>query len=126
MNARERKEYQSVVSHPFQVFNGIFLTLPLDGIRQTGLRVPLLQEACELGLEASQSPVEILEGFFQSQGLTETAKQILQQVTQGNIPPDIGTQLINSIMTITRTKDIEEIQKRIEAIEVNFIESKKP
>lgn len=76
MNARERKEYQSVVSHPFQVFNGIFLTLPLDGIRQTGLRVPLLQEACELGLEASQSPVEILEGFFQSQGLTDRSDQV--------------------------------------------------
>ncbi len=76
MNARERKEYQAVVSHPFQVFNGIFLTLPLDGIRQTGLRVPLLQEACELGLEDSQSPVEILEGFFQSQGLTDRDDQV--------------------------------------------------
>ena len=76
MNARERKEYQAVVSHPFQVFNGIFLTLPLDGIRQTGLRVPLLQEACELGLEDSQSPVEILERFFQSQGLTDRDDQV--------------------------------------------------
>ena len=76
MNARERKEYQAVVSHPFQVFNGIFLTLPLDGIRQTGLRVPLLQEACEQGLEASQSPVEILERFFQSQGLTDRDDQV--------------------------------------------------
>ena len=47
---REKKDYKSVVSHPYQVFNGIFLTLPLDGIRQTGLRVPLLQEACEMGL----------------------------------------------------------------------------
>ncbi len=76
MNARERKEYQAVVSHPFQVFNGIFLTLPLDGIRQTGLRVPLLQEACELGLEESQSPVEILERFFQSQGLSDRDDQV--------------------------------------------------
>ena len=76
MNARERKEYQAVVSHPFQVFNGIFLTLPLDGIRQTGLRVPLLQEACELGLEASESPEEILERFFQSQGLIDREDQV--------------------------------------------------
>ena len=75
-STRERKEYNQVVSHPFQVFNGIFLTLPLDGIRQTGLRVPLLQEACELGLEESQSPVEILERFFQSQGLSDRDDQV--------------------------------------------------
>lgn len=75
-------------------------------------------------LKAQSQPVTI--DYNSNQGLTETAKQILQQVTQGHIPPDIGTQLINSIMTITRTKDIEEIQKRIEAIEINFIEGKKP
>ena len=27
---REKKDYRSVVSHPYQVFNGIFLTLPLE------------------------------------------------------------------------------------------------
>ena len=63
------KEYSAVVSHPFHVFNGIFLTLPLDGIRQTGLRVPLLQEACDEGLNKAKTPAEILDGFFASQGL---------------------------------------------------------
>ena len=72
---RDRKEYSAVVSHPFHVFNGIFLTLPLDGIRQTGLRVPLLQEACDLGLEAAKTPEEILTGFFASQGLLDAAGQ---------------------------------------------------
>ena len=67
---REKKDYKSVVSHPYQVFNGIFLTLPLDGIRQTGLRVPLLQEACEMGLERGDAPHEILEGFLKGQGKT--------------------------------------------------------
>ena len=65
---REKKDYRSVVSHPYQVFNGIFLTLPLDGIRQTGLRVPLLQEACEMGLERGATPHEILSEFLQDQG----------------------------------------------------------
>ena len=72
---KDRKEYSAVVSHPFHVFNGIFLTLPLDGIRQTGLRVPLLQEACDLGLDSSQTPSEILEGFFKSQGLDSVQAQ---------------------------------------------------
>lgn len=71
---KERKDYRTVVSHPFHVFNGIFLTLPLDGIRQTGLRVPLLQESCDAGLEASKEPKEILDEFFKTQGL-DTAKE---------------------------------------------------
>ena len=69
---KDRKDYRTVVSHPFHVFNGIFLTLPLDGIRQTGLRVPLLQEACETGLADSKEPQEILSEFFKGQGLTST------------------------------------------------------
>ena len=72
---KDRKEYSAVVSHPFHVFNGIFLTLPLDGIRQTGLRVPLLQEACDEGLEDAKTPEQILKGFFESQGLSETDGQ---------------------------------------------------
>lgn len=69
---KDRKDYRTVVSHPFHVFNGIFLTLPLDGIRQTGLRVPLLQEACDAGLADSKEPQEILSEFFKGQGLTST------------------------------------------------------
>lgn len=72
---KDRKEYSAVVSHPFHVFNGIFLTLPLDGIRQTGLRVPLLQEACDEGLNQAKTPSQILEGFFASQGLNDVKSQ---------------------------------------------------
>tara|TARA_B100000767_G_scaffold61910_1_gene57779 strand:- start:2781 stop:5336 length:2556 start_codon:yes stop_codon:yes gene_type:complete len=72
---KDRKDYRTVVSHPFHVFNGIFLTLPLDGIRQTGLRVPLLQEVCEEGLANSKEPKDILRDFFKSQGLTTTDDQ---------------------------------------------------
>ena len=72
---KDRREYSAVVSHPFHVFNGIFLTLPLDGIRQTGLRVPLLQEACDDGLNNAKTPSQILEGFFASQGLNDVESQ---------------------------------------------------
>jgi phosphoenolpyruvate carboxylase len=71
---RDRKEYSAVVSHPFHVFNGIFLTLPLDGIRQTGLRVPLLQEACDEGLSRSETPSEIIENFLAKQDLTDASE----------------------------------------------------
>lgn len=81
---RDRKEYSAVVSHPFHVFNGIFLTLPLDGIRQTGLRVPLLQEACEQGFEEAASPSSIIEKFLKSQNLngTEEGAALLFRIIQ--------------------------------------------
>lgn len=81
---REKRDYRSVVSHPYQVFNGIFLTLPLDGIRQTGLRVPLLQEACEIGLARGEAPHDILEGFLASQGSpsTEESAALLFRIIQ--------------------------------------------
>ena len=81
---REKKDYRSVVSHPYQVFNGIFLTLPLDGIRQTGLRVPLLQEACELGLEQGAAPHDILTEFLNSQGKADAqeASALLFRIIQ--------------------------------------------
>jgi len=81
---REKKDYKSVVSHPYQVFNGIFLTLPLDGIRQTGLRVPLLQEACEVGLLQGLTPHEILLTFLRSQGhhTVESSAALLFRIIQ--------------------------------------------
>ena len=81
---REKRDYRSVVSHPYQVFNGIFLTLPLDGIRQTGLRVPLLQEACEIGLDRGDAPHDILGSFLSSQGspTTEESAALLFRIIQ--------------------------------------------
>ena len=81
---REKRDYRSVVSHPYQVFNGIFLTLPLDGIRQTGVRVPLPQEACEIGLARGEAPHDILEGFLASQGSpsTEESAALLFRIIQ--------------------------------------------
>ena len=72
------------LSATFHVFNGIFLTLPLDGIRQTGLRVPLLQEVCDEGLNKAKTPAEILDGFFVSQGLhdVESKADLLFRIIQ--------------------------------------------
>ena len=56
----EHSTYASAVARPFEVYNSIFLTLPLDGIRGTGLRVPLFAEACREGLAAGRSPMALL------------------------------------------------------------------
>ena len=56
--------YTSAVARPFEVYNSIFLTLPLDGIRRTGVQVPVFQEECRRALEAGRSPMEIVERHF--------------------------------------------------------------
>lgn len=60
----EHSTYASAVARPFEVYNSIFLTLPLDGIRGTGLRVPLFAEACREGLAAGRSPMDLLAGHL--------------------------------------------------------------
>ncbi len=56
----EHSNYAAAVTRPFEVYNSIFLTLPLDGIRGTGLRVPLFSEACRNGLSLGRSPMDLL------------------------------------------------------------------
>ena len=34
-------EYENLVELNYQLYNGLFLTLPLDGVQQTGLLLPL-------------------------------------------------------------------------------------
>lgn len=66
LESMEHSPYAAAVTRPFEVYNSIFLTLPLDGIRGTGLRVPLFAEACREGLAEGRSPMALL-----SEHLTE-------------------------------------------------------
>jgi len=64
MNGSIEKSYQEFVELKYQLYNSLFLTLPLDAVEQTGLLLPLLQEACTLGYEKGDSPTAILNNFF--------------------------------------------------------------
>ncbi len=65
----EHTPYTTAVARPFEVYNSIFLTLPLDGIRGTGVQVPLFQEVCRRSLRAGVSPRALVETFFQQAGV---------------------------------------------------------
>ncbi len=70
--------YEKEVELKYQLYNSLFLTLPLDAVEQTGLLLPLLEEACNQGLEAGDSPPEIIEGFFEAHRPNFSAQQKLQ------------------------------------------------
>ncbi len=65
MSENIKQSYQELVELKYQLYNSLFLTLPLDAIEQTGILLPLLQEACSSGLDNKKSPEQIITGFFQ-------------------------------------------------------------
>ncbi len=58
------KSYRELVELKYQLYNSLFLTLPLHAVQQTGLLLPLLHEACVKGLENGESPSAIINNFF--------------------------------------------------------------
>lgn len=66
MNDSIEKSYKEQVELKYQLYNSLFLTLPLDAVEQTGLLLPLLQEDCIRGYENSKSPTRILNDFFKA------------------------------------------------------------
>lgn len=58
------KSYRELVELKYQLYNSLFLTLPLHAVQQTGLLLPLLNEACVKGLENGESPSTIIDNFF--------------------------------------------------------------
>ncbi len=57
-------DYRNLVELNYQLYNGLFLTLPLDAVQQTGVLLPLLEQACRDGLAAGANPAAIVSGFF--------------------------------------------------------------
>ncbi len=49
--------------------------------------------------------------------LTDKAKAVLMGISRGDIPPDVGSQLLAAIAATGRVLEIDELTKRLEALE---------
>jgi len=58
-------KFEELIGLNYQLYNGLFLTLPLDAIEKTGLLLPLLDAACQQGLIDGKNPDAIIEEFFE-------------------------------------------------------------
>ncbi len=58
-------KFEELIGLNYQLYNGLFLTLPLDAVEKTGLLLPLLDAACQQGLADGKDPDAIIEEFFQ-------------------------------------------------------------
>lgn len=64
MNTNIIKSFKERVELNYQLYNSMFLTLPLDAVGQVGLLLPLFEESCRKGLEEGKDPLGIVKKFF--------------------------------------------------------------
>ena len=61
------QHFKNLVAIKFQLYNGLFTSLPFHRIEKTGILLSLLQNNCEDGYRKKLSPVEIIDEFFAKQ-----------------------------------------------------------
>lgn len=64
----------------------------------------------------SHEPVEIPE-LLEAKTLTEKVDAVLSCVARAQLPPDVGSQLINAIGVAARVEEISSLKDRLEALE---------
>ena len=57
-------EYEQKVSLKFQIYNSLFLTIPLTDVKNTANLLPILHEYCRQELGKNKSPQVIIDQFF--------------------------------------------------------------
>jgi len=65
MTEQVSKPFAELVELNFQLYNSLFLTLPLDAVEQTGTLLPLLDADCANGLAKGKDPTQIIQDFFE-------------------------------------------------------------
>ncbi len=59
------QQFKNHVAIKFQLYNSLFTSLPFHRIEKTGILLSLLLERCIEGYKTNQSPVQIIESFFE-------------------------------------------------------------
>lgn len=59
------ERFNNHVKSKYQVYNSIFMTLPFQGISNTGVLLPLFDMICKRGYDQKYNPVQIVNYFFE-------------------------------------------------------------
>ncbi|MCG8479870.1 MAG: phosphoenolpyruvate carboxylase [Spirochaetales bacterium] len=63
----EHRVYREEVDLKYQIFNGLFLSLPFQHVRRAGILLPVFVERARRLLADGTDPVEIVDSFFDDQ-----------------------------------------------------------
>jgi phosphoenolpyruvate carboxylase len=64
-SAHGLQQFNNNVGIKFQLYNGLFSSLPFHRIEKTGMLLAVLLNNCEEGFKANLSPASIIESFFE-------------------------------------------------------------
>lgn len=78
---------------------------------------PCLNFLANKGWPSIKPSYDLVEFEFDENGTpAEQAAQILKAVSSGQIPPDIGNNLVNSITQVLKIEEVTEIKQRLEEV----------
>lgn len=66
-DTRSLQQFKAQVGIKFQLYNGLFTSLPFHRIENTGILLSMLLSVCEDGFQKKLSPEQIIEDFFSRQ-----------------------------------------------------------
>jgi phosphoenolpyruvate carboxylase len=75
-NSRSLQQFKAQVGIKFQLYNGLFTSLPFHRIENTGILLSMLLSVCEEGFQKKLSPEQIIEGFFAKQTSIKSQPEI--------------------------------------------------
>ena len=124
LESRVEDHYENLVELKYQLYNSLFLTLPLDTVEEIGILLPLLEETCRKGLLEEKNPEEILTEFFSSHrpNLTDTERlkflfKIIQYVERQVVLIDALED--SAYKEIHRTEESNKLRQLIERTETH-------
>jgi phosphoenolpyruvate carboxylase len=126
----------------YQIYNGIFMTLPFDTISKTGVLLPLFHSVCKKGFSNKKNPKEIVESFFNNYQDNPTEEKrikllfrfiqyIERQVVLFDAIEDAAFPVVNNmdgVGTLRNSKEIatvenkwKELQKHLQEFKVRLV-----
>lgn len=121
--------YENLVDLKYQLYNSLFLTLPLDAVEQTGLLLPLLEEASHAGLEQGLNPTEILQQFFATHrprldehGRANFLFKVIQYVERQIVLLDALEDA--AFAEIHQTEESDRLRKLVERVEADELQDR--
>lgn len=73
--SRSLHHFRTEVGTRFQLYNSLFTSLPFHKMEKTGILLSLFSNNCEEGFEKQQSPVDIINDFFNKHTSYTTEKE---------------------------------------------------